>query len=96
MFAALSLIAARILIAGLHLPAPLWWFYALGPQLVVCLALGYLTAKRRGGDRLHWLAAAFLAALIPIAGVFVMLWFWWRSPKAPPHTKESATGGSPT
>ena len=97
MVAALSLIAARILIAGLHLPAPA--LVVLRPRSA---------ARRLPGTRLpdgETTAAAtgctgsppaFLAALVPIAGVFVMLWFWWRSPKAPPHTKESATGGSPT
>ena len=65
---------------ALQLPTPVWWFYALGPQLVICLLLGYWTARRRSDDLIRWLARAFLASLVPIAGVFVMLWLWWRSP----------------
>jgi len=55
-----------------------WYFYAWGPQLLICLYLGYLCAKRTGGDLLNWLVAAFVASLIPIGGVIVMLAVWWR------------------
>jgi len=92
------LLAAVVpLLAGLHLPAPVWWFYALGPQLVLCLWLGYLTARRRGAfpaawrratrsdwrRLIDWLTGAFLASLFPVAGVLLLLWLWWRSPQAP-------------
>jgi hypothetical protein len=56
-----------------------WYFFALGPQMVICLALGYLSAKKTGGDLLNWLVAAFVASLIPVAGVVVMLAVWWRA-----------------
>lgn len=55
-----------------------WYFYAWGPQLLICLYLGYLCAKKTGGDLLDWLVAAFVASLIPIGGVIVMLAVWWR------------------
>ena len=95
MAAALSLIATRLLLADLHLPTPVWWFYALGPQFAICLALGYWTARRRGGDLVHWLAAAFLASLVPVAGVLLMVWLWWRSPKAPATSGDAAQAGVP-
>jgi hypothetical protein len=64
-----------------------WYFYALGPQLVVCLILGYLTAKRSAGSMLDWLAGAFFAAMLPLVGVAVMLVLWWR---AGPAGRETA------
>jgi uncharacterized membrane protein len=87
-------------LADLHLPTPAWWFYALGPQLVICLAFGYWTARRRGCDLsdwrhskatdwhslIDWLTIAFLASLVPLAGVVLMLWLWRRSPHEPPRT----------
>ncbi len=85
-----------VLLAGLHLPTPVWWFYALGPQLVLCLWLGYRAARRRGAfpaswrladssewhSLTDWLAGAFLASLFPVAGPLLMVWLWWRSPHA--------------
>jgi hypothetical protein len=56
-----------------------WYFYALGPQFVVCLLLGYLTARRCAGSVLNWLVVAFFAAMLPLAGVIVMLVLWWRA-----------------
>ncbi len=68
-------------VADLHLPVPVWYFYALGPQLALCLAFGYWAERRRHGDLLDWLTGAFLASLVPVAGVLLMIWLWWRSPK---------------
>lgn len=56
-----------------------WYFFALGPQMVICLYLGYLAAKKTHGDLLNWLVAAFGASLIPLGGVIVMLAVWWRA-----------------
>ena len=56
-----------------------WYFYAMGPQLVVCLLLGYFTARRTAGSLLHWLIGAFFAAMLPIVGVAIMLALWWRA-----------------
>lgn len=50
-----------------------WVFYALGPQLVICMVLGYVAARRSGGSMLNWLTGAFLAAVVPLVGVVVML-----------------------
>ena len=50
-----------------------WVFYALGPQLVICMVLGYVAARRSGGSMLNWLTGAFLAAVVPVVGVVVML-----------------------
>ncbi|HEY5387588.1 MAG TPA: hypothetical protein VIL79_06765 [Thermoleophilia bacterium] len=61
-----------------------WYFYALGPQLVICVLLGYLAARKTGGDLLNWLVIGFLAALVPLAGVVVMLALWWRAGAAVP------------
>jgi hypothetical protein len=56
-----------------------WYFYALGPQMVICMALGYLAARKTAGDLLNWLLIGFFAALVPIAGVLIMLALWWRT-----------------
>lgn len=45
-----------------------WVFYAFGPQLVICMALGYATARRSGGSMLNWLVIGFLAAVVPRQG----------------------------
>jgi hypothetical protein len=55
-----------------------WVFYALGPQLAICLSLGYLSARKSGGSMLNWLVAAFLVALLPLAGVVIMILAWLR------------------
>ena len=57
---------------------PGWYFYALGPQMVICLYLGYLTARKTSGDLLNWLIAAF-SSLVPLAGILIMLGLWWRA-----------------
>jgi hypothetical protein len=62
-----------------------WYFYALGPQLVICMVLGYLAARKTSGDLLNWLIAGFCAALVPLAGVLIMLGLWWRAGAVPPH-----------
>lgn len=49
-----------------------WYFYALGPQLVCCLALGWWAARRTHGNLVNWLTVAFLASIIPLVGVIVM------------------------
>lgn len=56
-----------------------WYFYALGPQFVICLLLGYLAARRSAGSLLNWLVVAFLAATLPLVGVAIMLVLWWRA-----------------
>ena len=92
--------AAMQTLAALHLPTPVWWFYALGPQLLLCLWFGYAAARRSGGDLVYWLAAAFCAALFPVAGVLVMLGLWWRVRKDRPGSDDRLAipcdGGKPT
>jgi len=61
-----------------------WYFYALGPQMVICMALGYFAARKTAGDLLDWLVVGFLAALVPLAGVLIMLGLWWRAGAAMP------------
>jgi len=56
-----------------------WYFYALGPQMIICLWLGYLSARKCDGDLLNWLVAAFCASLVPLAGVLIMAGIWWRT-----------------
>jgi hypothetical protein len=65
-----------------------WAFYALGPQLVVCLALGYLAARKSGGDLLHWLVVAFFVSLLPLAGVVLMVILWRRAACRPASASE--------
>ena len=68
-----------------------WYFYALGPQMVICMLFGYLTARKTAGDLLNWLIVAFFAALVPLAGVLIMLGLWWRAGTAlPQSTPENA------
>ena len=47
--------------------------WLLGLQLVVCLTLGYLVSRKTGRALFECLAAAFLAAVVPVAGYAVML-----------------------
>lgn len=49
-----------------------WYFYALGPQLICCLALGWLAARRTHGSLVNWLSVAFLASVVPLLGVVFM------------------------
>ena len=64
-----------------------WYFYALGPQLVVCLLLGFLAARRCAGSMLNWLGGAFFAAMLPLVGVAIMVVLWWP---AGPAGREAA------
>ena len=56
-----------------------WYFYALGPQMVICMLFGYFAARKTAGDLLNWLVVGFLAALVPLAGILIMLGLWWRA-----------------
>jgi len=68
-----------------------WYFYALGPQLVICMLLGAFAARKTTGDLLNWLIIAFFAALVPLAGILVMFGLWWRAGAAlPQDTPENA------
>jgi uncharacterized membrane protein len=71
-----------------------WYFYALGPQLVICMGLAYLAARKTAGDLLNWLIVGFFAAVVPLAGVLVMLGLWWRAGAATPAS--TPRGGDPT
>jgi hypothetical protein len=71
-----------------------WYFFAWGPQMVICLYLGYLCARKTGGDLLNWLVAAFVASLVPLAGVLIMLAVWWRTgPVRPAHQRTDEPPG---
>jgi hypothetical protein len=69
-----------------------WYFYALGPQLVICMLLGYFAARKTAGDLLNWLVVGFFAALVPLAGILIMLGLWWRAgavmPDSAPENRE--------
>ncbi|MGO8683526.1 MAG: hypothetical protein ACLQUT_02945 [Thermoleophilia bacterium] len=47
--------------------------WLLGLQLIVCLVLGYLVARKTGRGLTESLAAGFLAAVVPVVGYAVML-----------------------
>jgi hypothetical protein len=55
------------------------YFWAAGPQLVLCMWLGYATCRRRNGRLLEWLIGGFAAALLPILGVIVMIVLFRRA-----------------
>jgi hypothetical protein len=55
------------------------YFWAAGPQLVICLWLAYAACRRRDGRMLEWLIGGFAAALLPIAGVVVMIVLFRRA-----------------
>jgi hypothetical protein len=69
-----------------------WYFYALGPQLVICMLLGYFAARKTAGDLLNWLVVGFFAALVPLAGILIMLGLWWHAgaalPDSAPESRE--------
>ena len=69
-----------------------WYFYALGPQMVICMLFGYLAARKTAGDLLNWLVVGCFAALVPLAGVLIMLGLWWRAgaetPRGTPENGE--------
>ncbi len=50
-------------------------------ELVICLALGYLGARKTGGDLVDWLAVTFLTSLVPVFGVLLAALLWWRPPR---------------
>jgi hypothetical protein len=53
--------------------------WAAGPQLVICLWLAYATCRRRRGSMLDWLIGGFAAALLPLAGIIVMIVLFRRA-----------------
>jgi hypothetical protein len=46
---------------------------SMAVQLVVCLALGALLARRSGRDLVTWLFIGFGAAVLPVAGLLAMI-----------------------
>jgi hypothetical protein len=71
-----------------------WSFYALGPQLLLCLLFGYLAARKTAGSLMNWLIAGFAAALVPLLGVLIMVVLWWRT-GAQPALAAPAPGAAP-
>ncbi len=65
-----------------------WAFFALGPQLLVCMGLGYLAARRSSGSLLNWLTIGFLASVLPGVGVIIMVVLAYRARPAPPHSQD--------
>ena len=55
------------------------YFWAAGPQLALCLWLAYATCRRRRGRMLDWLIGGFAAALLPLAGVAIMVVLFRRA-----------------
>lgn len=53
-----------------------WIFWALGPQLALCLWLSYSLARRRRESRLSWMLGGFLASLVPVVGAVAMYLLW--------------------
>ena len=66
------------------------YFWAAGPQLVICLWLAYATCRRRRGRLLEWLIGGFAAALLPIAGIVVMIVLFRRAGR-----ERAETAGGP-
>ena len=70
--------------------------WLLGLQLVVCLALGYLVSRKTGRALFECLAAAFLAAVVPVAGYAVMLAaYFWLPPLPAAKVHRSSQNQSP-
>ena len=69
------------------------YFWAAGPQLVICLWLAYAACRRRRGNLLDWLIVGFAAALLPIAGVIVMIVLFRRAGR---DRAQASGAGSPT
>lgn len=74
-------------------------FYALGFQTIVCMILGYYTAKRSLRSVFNWLVVGFVAGLIPIMGLVFMIvaYFFYPPPSPgsrpghhPPRTRDGA------
>ena len=57
----------------------IWGFYALGPQLVICLLLAWSACRRTHGNLLNWLALGCLCSLLPFVGIVVL---WWLRRRA--------------
>jgi len=57
-----------------------WW----AVQTVVCIYLGYRTAKKTGRDMANWVFIGFLCAIPPIAGILIMIVaYLWYPPVMP-------------
>jgi hypothetical protein len=61
-----------------------WAFFALGPQLVICMLFAWSARRRTHGDLLHWLVVGFLWSILPYAGVIGMWWTWRRATRRGP------------
>jgi hypothetical protein len=78
-------------VVGLWLPTVPQISAVMGLELVICLALGYLGARKTGGDLVDWLAVTFLTSLVPVLGVVLAALLWWRPPRRlRAHTQPSA------
>jgi len=69
------------------------YFWAAGPQLVICLWLGYAACRRRRGKMLDWLIGGFAAALVPIVGVVVMIVLYRRAGRDAAHAEHAEADG---
>jgi hypothetical protein len=56
-----------------------WAFFALGPQLVICMLFAWSACRRTHGDLLSALTKGFLWSLLPFVGVAVMWWIWRKA-----------------
>lgn len=53
-------------------------------QPLVCVPLGYLTARKTGRSRFNWIVVGLLASIPPIVGIVLMLAaYYWYPPPAP-------------
>ncbi len=65
------------MMTALHLlQKAVWAFWALGPQLVLCLVLAWKLSKRREESALSWMIGGFFASLVPLIGVVPLIVFW--------------------
>jgi hypothetical protein len=80
-------------IPGILLKAVVY-FWAAGPQLAICLWLAYATCRRRRGRMLEWLVGGFAAALLPVAGVVVMIVLYRRAGRGRAQAHGGAAGTS--
>jgi hypothetical protein len=80
-------------IPGILLKAVVY-FWAAGPQLAICLWLAYATCRRRRGRMLEWLVGGFAAALLPVAGVVVMIVLYRRAGRGRAQARGGAAGTS--
>ena len=72
------------------------YFWAAGPQLVICMWLGYATCRRRNGRLLEWLIGGFAAALLPILGVIVMIVLFRRAGRDAARAEAAPAAASST